>query len=503
MTWPGLITGKALGVKRQHRSKPRSSRKPKARRGSSGAGRNKRVQGQARGSKKAKAALEPEQRRVRNRTILALSVLALVNTYVFVLNDDGLSGLQSLEAAAIGHRSGPLAPLGDPPASACSGDPVRIFDGLEDQIHLRGSLSGGYTLRLALLDLGVPGEEIDAVEAAIRDKVDLSLLGGSGAPLAIATDRDGGVQALEIELAEGHLLQACRNGEGFSVRNLQHPLRSDVEAIAIELGRDADLVAAVEAAGEKPDLARIIARSLSHDVDFMTEARPHDEIQVIVEKRWLGRRFHRYGAVLAIRFRGAEHRCAYYRFKPEGRDGGFFDSDGEPMPRELLRSPIGFFRVDPEARGLLPPSVEVVQGKLGATWRVPEGAPVMAIGSGVIRANERTAEEGNFVDLELADGTIVRYCHLGRVIGALEPGTRIEQGEVLGLAGHTGRTPHDRLRLELWVHEDGQMKTIDPLRRLGAGSERPPTVGQAVPEDQHARFRDDTAAQRRALRMAK
>ena len=49
---------------------------------------------------------------------------------------------------------------------------------------------------------------------------------------------------------------------------------------------------------------------------------------MLVEKRYLGRHFHRYGKLLAIRYIGNAGRLAYYRYKPKGADEGFFDHDG-------------------------------------------------------------------------------------------------------------------------------------------------------------------------------
>lgn len=459
-----------------------------------------------RGGKGGRArAADPAERRVRNRTIVALGILALVNAYVFVWRDGGsLADLPGLGAAAIADEgAGPLPPLADPPTQACGGDPVRIFEGLENLVSLSTTLGGGTTLRLALMHLGTPGDEIDAVEAAVRTHVDLSLLGGSGAPLRIAVDRFGGVHALEIELAEGHILQACRDGQSLAVRNIQHPLRTDVEVVNIELGRDADLGSAVLDAGEKPELADLIARTLAHDVDFMTEARPGDRVQVMVEKRWLGRRFHRYGSVLAVRFVGAAARAAYFRYKPEGGTPAFFDADGQPMQRARLRSPVGFHRVDPEARGLLPPSIEVVQGRIGAVYRVPEGAPIVALADGVVESVDRTSSEGLVLELALADGTRARHAHLLRTIGELSPGATVVQGQIIALAGHTGRTPHDRLRLELLTEGEHGLDHVDPLVALGRDAARPAPVGAPIPDSQQQRFADDIGPWIRALKLAR
>jgi murein DD-endopeptidase MepM/ murein hydrolase activator NlpD len=271
----------------------------------------------------------------------------------------------------------------------------------------------------------------------------------------------------------------------------------------MELGRDAELRSAVEAVGEKPELADRIAEVLAHDVDFMNEARPGDQVQVMMEKRWMGRRFHRYGALMAVRFYGAAARVAYFYYKPEGGQGGYFDREGGPVRRTLLRTPVRYHPVNPEARGLLAPSMEVVEGRLGASYRLREGAPLVAVADGKIREVGRTLEQGNFIDLELADGTIVRYAHLLRTIGELEPGQAIEQGRVLALAGHTGRTPHDRLRLELWVDEEGAMKTVDAMRLSARGTGRPPTMGERISEQQLERFKSDTRPWIRALRLAR
>jgi murein DD-endopeptidase MepM/ murein hydrolase activator NlpD len=487
---------KRRGQKRRPSSPPSRRSAAPARRPATA---NKRVD--PKGKKAARAPADPEERRVRNRTLLFLGVLALVNAYVFLWRSGtGLDDLGDLPAAAIGSGGGGvLAPIADPPDSSCGGDPVRIFEGLEDLIPLETALAGGATLRLALLDRGIAAEEIDLVEAAIRAHVDLSLLGGSGAPVRMRIDRFGGVRALEVELAEGHPLQACRDATGFSVRNIQHPLRADVEVVALELGSDADLASAVQRAEEKPELARHVADVLAYDVDFNTEARPGDRIALIVEKRWLGRSFHRYGSILGVRFIGAAARVAYYLYKPEGGSAAFFDGKGRPMRRELLRSPVAFVPVPAEARPMLTPTLEVARGRTGAAYRVPEGAPVLAVATGIVHETGRDPSRGVYVDLELSDGRVARYDHLMRPIGELEPGTKVMQGEVLGLAGHSGRTPHDRLRFEL-VAADGE--PADPMLLTAKGATRPARMGDDIPEAQRDRYEDDVAARRRALRVA-
>lgn len=468
---------------------------------------NRRVQGDDRAPRHRP--LDPHERKVRNRTVLLLTLLALVNAYVFVWREgSSVLGLGTPKVAAIGSgvgdedgTSGPLGSHADPPERACGGDAVRIFEGLHDQIFQQSALGSGRTLRLLLLELGVAGPEIDAVEAAIRPSLDLGLVAGTGAPVRVAMDRRGGVQALEIELAEGHLVQACRADGGLQVRTIQHPPVSDVAVVRLELGADADLVRAVVEAGERPELADAIAEALAFDVDLVTEAHPRDRIELLIEKRSLGKNFHRYGALLAVRFRGAAGRFTYFRHQPEGSKlAAYYDPEGRPQRRTLLRSPLRFHANAPEARAMMPPSIEVVAGRAGALYRRPEGAPVVALGDGVVRLAEETGDAGVVVELELPGGVVARHAHLLRTLGDLRPGVKVRQGQLIGLAGHSGKTATDRVRLELRHEQGGEVTMLDPLLIARGDEGRPPIVGAPLRDRQLERFKAETAPWSRALR---
>lgn len=447
--------------------------------------------------------------KARNRTILLLLILAFVNGWIFLWRDEG--GLDAFEAkaAVIGgkQRSG----FADPMADACGGDPVDIFAGLDDRLRLDTRLNRSKTLRLGLLELGVDVAEVDALEAEVRKTMDLGLLTGSGAPLRVAGDRTGGVQAVEIEVAEGHLVQGCRAGDHFEVRNIQHPLRVDVAVIALELGKDADLLEAVADASQSPDLARVIAATLAQDIDFTADVRPGDRIQVLIEKRYLGRHFHRYGKLLAVRYIGNAGRMAFYRYKPVGADEALFDGDGEPMARALLRTPFAWHPFDAEGRAALAPAIEFVDGRMGAAYRRALGTPVIAVGDGLVRRVGREGDDGLVIEFELdalatkdesgepSRPIRVRYANLDRTIGELAPGDRVEQGQIIALVGQTGKTPVPRLRLELLDHTG---ERLDPLALGERGSARAPRAGDPVPAEQLEQFTEDIQSWRRAMRKA-
>jgi murein DD-endopeptidase MepM/ murein hydrolase activator NlpD len=453
----------------------------------------------------AKAYVDPVERKTRNRTVALLMLLAVVNLYVFVWREGpSVLELGAPRAAAIvehddrGH--GPLGSFAQTPETACSGDPVRIFEGLHDQIHQATTLDKGRTLRLALLELGVAANEIDALEAALRPTIDLGLVAGTGAPLRLASDRHGAILALEIEQSEGRLLQACRAGAGLTVRAIQHPPVSDVVAVHLELGADADLRVAVVEAGERPELADRIAAALAFEVDLVADARPRDRIDLVIERRFLGKQFHRYGSLLAVRFRGEAGRFLAFRFQTGNGQSAYFDAEGKPVRRTLLRSPLAFHALQPGARAMMPPSVEVVAGRAGALYRRPEGAPVIALGDGVVRSLGEQGDAGLVLELAHEDGTVARYAHLSRIVGDLRAGQPVRQGELVALAGHSGKTATDRVRLELWREEKNEPVILDPLLLAAGGERRPAIVGAPLQGTTLARFQLEIAPWQKALR---
>jgi len=488
------VSGARTGKRKKSREAPRSS-------GTRRASKRTNARKATGKSRRRRPPVDPGERKIRNRILAMMGLLALVNAYVFLWQGDGLlNAIGNPRSTAINSGHGPLGTYADPPELACGKQPVRMLGDLHNLVTLTNDLGEGRTLRLALLELGLPATEIDTIEAATRPTMDLGLLAGSGAPLRVAVDRTGIVQAIELELVEGHLLQGCREDGSFRVRTLQHPASPEVTVVPLELGAEVDLFAAVSKAGEAPELATLIAETLAYDLDFATEARPGDHVDVLVEKRLLGQNFHRYGHLLAIRYRGAAGRFAYYRYQPRGKQADYFNAKGEVMRRAFRRTPVQFHRSPPSARALLEPTLEVVAGRVGVMFRQPEGAPIVALSDGTVRDIVEKGNSGLTVTISHGD-TISQYSHLSRTLGGIDLGTTVAAGQLIGLAGHTGKTPTDRVRIELWL--DGETATMDPLMIRAHGERRPARVGQNLdPERELPGFVETIAPWRRLLRKS-
>jgi hypothetical protein len=94
----------------------------------------------------------------------------------------------------------------------------------------------------------------------------------------------------------------------------------------------------------------------------------------------------------------------------------------------------------------------------GTDFRVGMGDPVRATARGRVVAAEFLDVRGNVVVLDHGYGIFSQYAHLSET--AVRPGQLVEQGQLIGNVGATGRTNGPHLHFEIVVN--GQ--PIDPIR---------------------------------------
>jgi murein DD-endopeptidase MepM/ murein hydrolase activator NlpD len=88
------------------------------------------------------------------------------------------------------------------------------------------------------------------------------------------------------------------------------------------------------------------------------------------------------------------------------------------------------------------------------------GDPVYATADGRIATAGRTGDYGNLVVIEHAFGLTTRYGHLSKI--AVEAGTEVKRGHVIGYVGSTGRSTSSHLHYEVWANG----RPVNPLKLL-------------------------------------
>jgi len=125
-----------------------------------------------------------------------------------------------------------------------------------------------------------------------------------------------------------------------------------------------------------------------------------------------------------------------------------------PAPQKIITSRFGN-RTDPFLGRLAMHS--------GIDFRFESGERVHCSGGGVVTVAGPSGGYGNMVEVDHGNGLATRYGHMQRIL--VKVGDKVDPGDVVGLAGSTGRSTGTHLHYE--VRRNGQ--ALDPMSFLNAG----------------------------------
>ncbi len=106
----------------------------------------------------------------------------------------------------------------------------------------------------------------------------------------------------------------------------------------------------------------------------------------------------------------------------------------------------------------------------GLDQRSPAGRPIRATAAGIVRLAGKFMVPGNAVGIDHGQGLTSMYSHLSKI--AVSEGARVEQGDIVGYVGSTGRSNAPHLHWGLAAHA----VNVNPLQWVS-----PPPCPAATP----------------------
>lgn len=290
---------------------------------------------------------------------------------------------------------------------------------IEDRVPLHATLDA--LLRVQEIGREIAHEVVAAAHTvfnprALRAGQPYTLVVGPGGlfrSFEYAIDNDRFLRVAGVETGEPETLKA---------EILTYPKLRLQAAISGRIDPEhSSLVAVVDQAGERVDLALRLAEIFSGQLDFNADLQPGDRVQALFEK--------------------------------DSRDGtaGYFDENGHSVRRFFLRSPLPFNPRITSRFSLrrLHPVYGVRRAHLGVDYAAPIGTPVLAVADGVVVSAGFNGASGRVIRLRHANGFQTYYLHLSSIAKGLRPGVRVSQGDVIGRVGASGVVtgPHLDYRL--------------------------------------------------------
>lgn len=312
----------------------------------------------------------------------------------------------------------------------------------------------------ALLLRWLDGNETDQAVKAASSVYSLTRL-MPGHLFSVERSKDTGqVSRFFYDIDEESRLVIERAEKGFTAR--VDVFEFETKLVKVSGTISSSLFEAMAEAGESANLAVRLAEVFSHQINFVNEVQEGDTFEMVVEKKYLGEEFRRYGDIVAARFVNDGTTFEAFRFVDDKGRTRYFAADGSSLETEFLKAPLNFTRV---SSGYTMHRRHPIFGKVrphqGVDYAAPRGTPVRSLGAGSVVFKGWRNGYGNTLVIRHGGGIETQYAHLSRFASSLKVGQKVEQGEVVAFVGATGTAtgPH----LDFRVMKNGRFINPDSL----------------------------------------
>lgn len=280
----------------------------------------------------------------------------------------------------------------------------------------------------------------------------------AGQPYRIVTI-DGEFDSFVYEIDSEEELIISRSDDQLSM--VRQDIIYDVIVENVQGVITTSLFDAINAIGEKPELAFILADIFGWDINFILDIRVGDTFQTLVQKRFRDGESAGYGRVLAAEFINQGESFKAFRFKDGNRTNSFYNEEGENLRKAFLKAPLSFTRISSGySTRRMHPIRKVWKSHPAIDYVAPIGTPIKTVGDGTITRKGYTKANGNFVEITHSNGYSAIYLHMNGFARGIKKGKRVTQGQRIGYVGQTGLAtgPHLCFRMRRYG------KPVNPLK---------------------------------------
>ncbi len=237
---------------------------------------------------------------------------------------------------------------------------------------------------------------------------------------------------------------------------------------------DASMESAARRQRIPQELLPVMVAAFSYEIDFQRQIHPGDRFEVIYEelRNDAGERVGT-GDIIKATLQAGGERVTIYNYTTGDGEQDFYHPNGHSVRKALLRTPINGARISSGYGMRRHPILGYSRMHTGVDFAARTGTPIKAAGDGVIDYRGRRGGYGNYIRIQHNnDKYQTAYAHLSRY-GRYQKGQRVEQGDIIGYVGTTGRSTGPHLHYEVLVNgrHVNPMKVRFPSGRQLKGTE--------------------------------
>jgi murein DD-endopeptidase MepM/ murein hydrolase activator NlpD len=210
-----------------------------------------------------------------------------------------------------------------------------------------------------------------------------------------------------------------------------------------------------------PNVIEDMVRIYSYDVDFQRKVQPGDSFDVFFTGEDDGTTLNDKSEVMFASLTVGGETKKYYRFQtPDDAVVDYYDETGKSAKKFLVRKPVSNAVMRSGFGSRRHPILGYVKMHTGVDWATPFGTPIFASGNGVVEKVGWEGGYGKYVRLKHNNGYETAYGHMSAFAKGMEPGKRVQQGQVIGFVGSTGQSTGSHVHYEILVNG----RFVDPMR---------------------------------------
>jgi murein DD-endopeptidase MepM/ murein hydrolase activator NlpD len=291
----------------------------------------------------------------------------------------------------------------------------------------------------------------------------------SGQKITVSTNPDGTLISLKYPVSEILYYEVIRDGDNFKAVKKEEPVNIEIARLGCMIR--SSLYESIQRCGEDGSLVNIISELLAWDINLFSDVRKGDQLRIIVEKIFLKNKFISYGRILAIEYSGRIGKYLIANYTDSDGSEQYYNANGSSLIKKYLKTPLRFSRVSSDySYNRFHPILHVTKEHLGIDYSAPKGTPVWSVGKGKIVFKGFKGVNGNTIVIDHEDGYKTYYAHLSKFNKEIREGDLIDQKQIIGFIGSTGRStgPHVHFAVSL------DSKFVHPAKLKNAGVEQIP-----------------------------
>ena len=199
----------------------------------------------------------------------------------------------------------------------------------------------------------------------------------------------------------------------------------------------------------------------SFDLDFQRDIQKDTKVSLSYEVISVKNKSeYSFGNIEYANIKIKKNTLEYFKFLTDDGFIDYFNRQGKNVKKSILKTPLDGARISSSFGMRKHPISGFNKMHKGVDFAAPIGTPVYAGGNGVIEMIGINGGYGKYIRIRHNNEYKTAYAHLSSYRKGLSKGVRVNQGEVIGFVGSTGRSTGPHLHYEIIY----QNKQINPLK---------------------------------------